>query len=755
MKLDWFRRHTAVSAALLFAFLTLLFMSRILWPPAGQAIGGLDVRGLFYPWLTFARDALWNGRLPLWDSSQFAGYPFLSNPQVALFYPPTWLAILLPVGAGISFYVALHIWLAGFGMYLFARDQSGSRLGALLAGLTFAFSGFMTARIFAGHIGLLAVHSWLPWLLWLTAWSVRNGRVWTGIIAGLPFGMAILAGHTTSLLYVGLIWLAFILYLAVQTWQWWLVARQVILAGVVGLALSGIQTVPLVQFSLESSRASAPSLEFASAYSFPPAHLITLLIPDYFGEPTRAGYWSVPNFEELTYYAGVLALLGLVLALRKPSRRIWFYVIVGVVGLLLAFGSYGFLFPLAYEFLPPFRLTRAPGRAAFLFTFAAAALLAEAVAIWERKPAREELGRFLRWLVGGTAVAIIAALAATGAVFAAQHPSDTSGRLWHQLGGWGWALILVLIGGGLLWRYFTSDASPKSSCRWTGAALVALLLADLWLFGFKLVRLESMAVAPMWPDAKTIIGQTEARVLPWGVSIFEQNGAGQVGLDSIFGYNALEVGANVAFTESIPDPRSTAYDILGAGYVVAGGPLEGYGDEERPLTLLDHTNNVWVYQRGRVLPIARLAGQVEVIPDDAQAIARVHQPDFDPAATVILAEQPACDLPDTATTGTAQIVEKRDGYWRIVTDSPEPVLLVLSETDYPGWRAMVGGEEAEIMRAYTAVRTICVPAGQQTIEFTYKPTIYAFGGLFSILALLLLALAVVKLRQQRIGVRNG
>ncbi len=744
MKIDWFKRHSTFSLVLFFALVTLLFLSRVLWPPAGQAIGGLDVRGLFYPWLTFARETARSGRLPLWDSSQFAGYPFLSNPQVALFYPPTWLAILLPVGTGISFFVALHIWLAGWGMFLFTRDESGSQFGALLAGLTFAFSGFMTARIFAGHLGLLAVHSWLPWVLWGTAWSVRNGRVWAGIIAGVPFGLAILAGHTTSLLYVGLIWLAFALFLMVQTKQWQLAARQVILAGVVGLALSGIQTAPLAQFSLESSRAAAPSLEFASAYSFPLAHFITLLIPDYFGEPTRAGYWSVPNFEELTYYAGVLALLGLALALRKPSRLTWFYLIVGAAGLLLALGSYGFLFPLAYQLLPPFRLTRAPGRAAFLFTFAAAALLAEAVAVWERLGVthRAELGRLLRWTVGGTAVSLLAALAATGAVFAAQHPSDTSGRLWHQLGGWGLALVLILTGGGLLWRYFTHG----SSRRGTGAALVSLLLADLWLFGFKLARLESMAVHPMWPEAKAIIGGTEARALPWGVSIFEQNGAGQVGLDSVFGYNALEVGANVAFTESIPDPRSTAYDILGAGYVVANGPQENYLDGERPLTLINHSDNVWVYQRGRVLPIARLVSQVEIIASDAQAIARVHQPDFDPATTVILAQPPACELPAAPAIGTAQIVAKRDGYWRIATNSPEPALLVLSETDYPGWRAAVGGEPVAIMTAYTAVRAICIPAGPQIIEFTYAPTVYQIGGILTGLALLLLGLAAVKLK---------
>lgn len=733
------RHNQAAMLALCLAGVVLLFLSRILLPPAGQLIGGYDTRSLFYPWFTFARQALQQGDLPLWDASHFAGYPFLSNPQVALFYPPTWLALLLPPALGLSWYVALHLWLSGLGMLLFVRHQGGSWSGAALAALAFTFSGYTAARLWAGHVGLLATNSWLPWLLLATTWSVRRGDGRSAIIAGVPLGLALLAGHTTSLLYLGLVWLLFACYLVLSRQRWQLVGRQLLLATLVGVGLSAIQLLPLVQFSRVASRTAESTLAFATAYSLPPAHLITLLIPDYFGEPSRAGYWSVPTFEELTYYVGVLPLLGLLLALRRPTRLTWFYLGLIIIGLLLALGSYGFLYPLAYTLVPPFRLARAPGRAAFLFVFAASALLGETVSAWERRPveARTAVARWLsHWALPAAAVTLLTALAATGAVFSAQHPTETSGRLWLQVGGWGWALLLLLVGGGLLWRYLRQPGAI------TGLALALLLLVDLWLFGFKLVRLEPAAVHPLWRDAKAIIGATDERVLPWGIPIFEQNGAGPVGLRTVFGYNALEVGTNTAFTGSIPDPRATTYDILGVGYVLATGPLAQYGDGERPLTLVDHSETVWVYRRARVLPLARLVYQVEVIDDPQQAIAHIHQPDFDPTATAVLATPPPCALAQPAVPGTAVIRESGDGYWRVQTDSPTPALLLLAETAYPGWRVTIDGQPATWLTAYTTLRAVCVPAGTHTVEWTFAPTVYLWGGLITLLALLVVATAV-------------
>ena len=488
-------------------------------------------------------------------------------------------------------------------MFLFVRAMAGSHFAATLAGFALAFSGFVSVRVWAGHIGLVATDAWLPWLLLAFLWSVRRRSAWAGIIAGVPFGLAILAGHTTSLLYVGIIWAAFALYLGLTTQAWRSVLRQFLLAVFIGLLLSAIQLLPLLQFTTVSARAGAASLEFSTAFSFPPAHLITFLVPEFFGEPLRAGYWSVPNFEELTYYIGLLPWLGLILALRKPNRAVIFYVLLLAVGLLLAFGSYGFLYGMLYNLLPPFRLARAPARALFMVVFAGIGLLATAVTIWENEPDKQALNQLMRWVLALGFVTGITVLAVTGFLFMSQHPSDTSGRLWQQIGGWATAVILFLVSGLLLWAYLlTSDARRKF---WLGAGIFFVLLVDLWTFGFKFVRLESMQPDQLWFDTVDIIGTPPERVLPWGISIFSQNGAGQVGLNSVFGYNALEIGTNVGLTASVPDPRSTAYDILGAKYVLATVPLQQYEDGERPLTLIGQQNNTWVYERARTLPLAR------------------------------------------------------------------------------------------------------------------------------------------------------
>jgi len=729
------QRPFATFAILLF-LLTLLFMETALFPSAGWVVGSHDTHGLFVPWLEFAREAVWNGRLPLWDASLFSGYPFLSNPQVALFYPPTWLAIILPVNLGISWYLVLHIWLAGMGMYLFVRSLGGERVGATLSGLAFAFSGYMAARIYAGHIGLLATNSWLPWLLLATVWSVRRKTWWSAVLMGVPFALSILAGHTTSLIYVGLMWGLFALYLILaERERGPLVLRQLAIAGLVGLGLSAVQLLPLLQFIMSASRTAEATYEFATAYSFPPAHLITFLVPEFFGEPTRAGTWSVPNFEELTYYVGILPLLALLVALKRPSRQVYFWLGIMVLGLLLALGSYGFFYKLVYDLIPIFRLTRAPARAAYLVVFAASVVLG--LALNRSDNDTEKVTNALRWLVPLTAVFLLAALAATGAVFAAQHPTDTSGRLWHQVGGWALALLLVLVTGAGLWQWVKTGKTA-----WA-VLLGLMLLTDLWLFGFKLVRLEETAVSPIWLDAQNAIGDNMTRVLPWGVSIFDQNGAAQVGLRSVFGYNALEVGANIDFVSSVADPRSSAYDVMGASFVVAPAPQERFTEGEQGLQLVAQTANAWVYRRPNALPLVRLVNRAEIIPDSQRAIARIHEPYFDAATTAILAEEPDCVFEETGTPDFAAVQTMADGFWRIQTRTETPALLILSETAYPGWQVTIDGQPAQSLTAYTAVRAVCVPVGEHTVEWTFKPTVYWLGGLVSLLSLVLVGTAVL------------
>ncbi len=730
---------------LLLLTLLTLYLWRGLLPPGGWVLGeGYDMRGAYLLWHSQLKTAVLSGQLPLWDPAQFSGYPFLANPQIGLFYPPAWLMVLLPVQIGVSFYALFHFWVAGYGLFRLVRHLGGDWVGSAVAALAFTFSAFFTTRMWEGHLVPIATHAWVPWLLLATSWSLQKKTWPSAVLASLPFALAILAGHTTTLIYVGLAWGAFLLYqLALIPRDWWLVVRQAAVIGGMGFLLAAVQILPLAEFTTASSRVVEESYEFATRFSLPPAHLITIFLPEYFGEPTRAGYWSVPTFVELSIYTGILPLLGLVLALRRPTKLAWFYIALLTFGLLLALGNYGFLYQLIYDLFPPFRLGRAPGRAAFLFTLAIAGLLGEAITIWRRIPLEErraQLAPLLRWSLSVGAVIGVAGLAATGAVFMSVHPTETSGRLWHQLGGWAWAVAMWTIGGGLLWGYLTAAPSATRR-RWgTAAGLLLLIVADLWLFGQKLVVQTPTHPEPFWVAMADTIGETEARVLPWGVPVHWQNGAGQVGLRSVFGYNSLVLGDYEAFTNSVPDPRATQYDILGAEYVVATVPLDQFTEGEAGLTLLADTGQGLVYQRPNALPIARLVYEAEIIPEVDAAIFRVHQPDFSPAQTAVLPAPPACQLGGMGS-GTAEILAHTATSWRIRTESDTAALLVLSESAYPGWQVWVDGQAAEWQTAYGVIRAVCVPAGEHEITWEFSPRIFLWGGLFSLLGLIVLWVA--------------
>jgi hypothetical protein len=749
----WAREWGQTTAV--FTLLALLFFNRALFPPAGQVLGGYDMRGYYLPLYETVRAALRQGTLPFWDPYRFNGNAFMADPQQSAFYPPTWLTFVLPANVGVSWFMAVHVVLAGVGMAAFVRIMGGRRLPALLAGVAFAFSGLLAGRLWAGHSAVYAIDSWAPWLLLALAWSVRRARWQAAVVAGLPMGLCILAGHLPSFLYLGLLWGAFTAYLwLTMPGQRMLVVRQTGLMLIVGLALAAVQLLPFAQFSAATSRVATADFEFATDYSLPPAHLITLLVPEFFGEPTRVGYWSVPTFEELAYYAGILALLGLLLALRRPTSLSWFYILLMVAGLWLALGRYGVLYRFAFDWLPPFRLVRAPGRAAFLFLVAATALLGHTLSHWQTLPLaqrRASLAPTWRWVLATAGVALFAALAAAGAQFMAVHPTETSGRLWHQVGGYSITLLLVSVGGALLWAYLTAPDARRR--RVWGGALLLLAVADMWLFAFKMVRLETTVPDAIWLDIKAVVGDAVVgdevvKVLPWGVSEFSQTFPLTTQVYSMFGYASLQPENVIALASSVPDPRSTAYDVLGAALVAAPVPLDQYTEGERPLTLLEQRGDTWIYRRGRVLPVARLVNQVEIIPDPQAATVRIHQPDFDPAAVAILEAQPACDLQPSGPLGTAEIVDAAPGYWRIRTRGAAPALLVLSETAYPGWQVEINGVRAEWQTAYTAVRAVCIPAGESEVVWRFVPTIFLWGGSISLLALLLSAWAALQLTRR-------
>ncbi len=742
----WLTEHPQVAWIGLLGVLALLLMGGDLIPPEGQVVGAQDMRGEYMMYYKLQHEGLGAGQLTLWDSDTFSGISHVANSQTWQFYPfaQPFLWLMKPNVAA-SWLWAMNMWICGIGMLLFTRRMGASWLGAGLAAITWAFSGFVIARMMEGHITIPATIGYTPWLMWSSLWAIEKKSIPAGLLAGVPLGLAFLAGHVTSLLFIALMWGAFLVYLLVRGEPFWIVVQQAALASVVGLLLGAVLLIPVFEFTQLSTRSVGADYDFASRFSFPPAHLITLLIPDFFGEPVQTGYWSVPNFVELTYYAGVLPLLMLPLALRRPSTQTWFWLIFAVFGLLMALGTYGFLHRLLWDIFPPYRLNRGPGRAMILYTLAASALLADtvtrlqAMSIEER---RDLLNTVLRVTLIVIGVGAVAALAATGAVFASVHPTDTSGRLWHQLGGWGKAATLLLGGGGLLWMLLGSDDRRRQ--MWAGAGLVLLVTADLWLLGARLIEPGYIIYDPAWPQADAMIGDDlDGRVIPWGLSEFSQDFAIEYDLPSVFGYRSLKLYQYEAFTAAVPDPRARTFDILSAEYVISYDPRDDLLGDGR-LELVGNDERAWVYRRTTALPLVRVVHDYEVIPDPGEAVARLLAADFDPARIVILSQEPACEV-TPAEDSTAAIVTHDPEHWEIATSSDAPGLLVVSESAYPGWQAAVDGEPVEALTAYTVVRASCLPAGDHLVTWEFKPGSVRVGAALSALGLVIVAISFWRL----------
>jgi uncharacterized membrane protein YfhO len=81
----------------------------------------------------------------------------------------------------------------------------------------------------------------------------------------------------------------------------------------------------------------------------------------------------------------------------------------------------------------------------------------------------------------------------------------------------------------------------------------------------------------------------------------------------------------------------------------------------------------------------------------------------------------------------------------------QPGYLVLTDTYYPGWRATVDGQPAEILEANHAFRAVQLDRGEHTVTFEYEPLSFRLGAWLTLLALVVLVvIPIISGRYRRI-----
>lgn len=707
----------------LLAALALLFHWRLIAPnPADRAtFPSGDFVHQFYGFTLFKAQEWWAGRLPLWNPYAYGGHPFLADPQSAIFYPlsliTVWLALLTTGGnfpfIALEWEVIAHIFLASAFTYAYARHLTGHRVAGFISGLTFAYSGYLTGYP-PLQLAILETDIWLPLILLLLHKALTEApALMPG--AGLALGIAILAGHPQSAMYVtyiALLYFAFLAWPQRRAWRKLLVLLAVFTLTALGLA--AVQWLPTLEYMRLSIRASA-SYEWI-AHGFNLRDVMQIFIPG------QISLWS-------PLYVGILPLALVVIAVTlRPVREVIFWAAVALVALLLSTGRHTFVYPLFYLFAPGFQLFQSQERAAFIVSFALAVLAGYGAAtlFCEREAWAERLLAQIRWGSGPGALAALAALFGLVLAWAnAGRKSDVP-----LAGLLDAATLLVLF---LAATYVLLSLRPSLTDRAWAFFAVSLLVMDLFTVNAD-TNLVTTPLAELGPPGP-LVAQVQADpgiFRTYNEALHPSYGI-LTGIEDTWGISPIRLQRYEDFTRRVPLPRR--WELLNVKYVFTWHsaithttPVGQQGEIGSAMYLqqLDQPGaRAWIVYR------------TETIPDDSAALARLSDPALDVRQVAIVAEP--VSLGGAGQEGSSHWVEitgQHAGWLALDMETERDGLLVISEQAYPGWRAWLDGHEVPLVRADVILQALVVPAGRHRVEIRFDPLSVKIGLAMTLLTVL-------------------
>ncbi len=704
-----------------------------------------DIDLFVLPGAVRMRQFLEQGELPSWDSGQLCGYPLAGNVPYPYSSPLTWPTLLVDPITGFDVMLWVHTALAAFLAWRTARLFGAGSAAAAVAGVGFALSAWMVTR---WHLPQIAyTTTWWPGVLGAAAW-MRAGRLRRGVLEGSAcLALAMVSGFPQVALAEGAGLLLFTLFDR-------RLRRLPVLAAVGGVgvlaallaapvfALGGAAYAPSLR-ATESARAST------AAQGLPPAALVGLLLPEFFGRPSDFAspdppaprmedhlpqrlFWSddvQDNVVENAVYPGLAVVVLALLALRVggDARRL---VCLGFVAVGVSTA-----WPYLADSMPGLAALGAGNIKRLLVLWAGTAPLAAALALQAVLDGRVRAPTLTAVVLVAVTLAVPFGVTWLDAPGAVEFASRLESQAVHQV------LMLLLLLGGLMLLPSGGDLARPAVETWK-AWLPALVLAvDL---GGNALAFNPFPVQPSeaFATRRTLesLQAREGRVAVLGGSnLLPPTAATTFGIRSVHGVAPMVGTRVVELLECVQagladrrDPRivrpfSSAaaldhpvLDLLGVDTVVHADPalLEAPGAR---VIFADEREGLAVMARAGAGPRAFVSGGAQVVPDAAARRAWLSSPPVEIHASVLLEVAPTgLDLSAVGAFDAVEVVASPNRF-EMQTDSAFDGILVLTEAHDAGWRVTVDGESASVLVADHALLGVPLPSGRHRVVLSYTP----------------------------------
>jgi len=776
----------------IFLLLTVVFCSKLI--STSQMLAGSDyvLQGQYFS--AAAEDSLKQGQLPFWLPNIKSGMPNISSINTAFFYPTIILSYLLRIPPHLIFNYdfLLHVFLAGFFMFLFARAIGTSVYGGIFAGVVFMFSGSFFSLANAGHVNHVESTALIPLIFYCFEKGYRKKSLFYFLASGAVLGLQNLSTGFQIMLYTAICLGLYFLYKIIIDLESGTDRKAVVkttslfISGLImTLIFSAILFVPAFIYRQDSIREAA-TYEFFTSWSYHPSELISYLLPQFFGMngPVEYGmstippaylYWGHNPFSLTSDYIGILPLVIFVLTLFfiRQDSRITVFSGMGFMSLILSFGGYTPLYKLLYHvpFLSGFR---APGRWLTFFAFMASILAGIGFDLLGKgqeakkehmdkkkrisqpkisgQPAWHKKFRYgmlvltalflLCWIIVSTdRTEIVNALSGADLLKGRFQSQDLSMRinLIYDLIVQDFLRLAIFTGlcAGLV--FFSLGKNVKTLTLLAGC--LAIFLPDIWISDARFLPLgppdqygqnNREVISFLKQDPELF------RVYPLG-SLGSENWYTVHGLYSAGGYHGLPLKRYSEVFEKVKNNQLALLSMLNVKYFISA---EAINLDPGTFSLV-FDKRLKIYMNRYYLPRAWLVGDAVSAKSTEEVFRMIDQPGFNPTRQAVLEDPLPAELDKKAgfTGKEAKITHYTNNRIELEVESPSRSLLVLSEMFYREWKAEVDNRPVRIYPANGILRSVFLEPGKHHVVFYYDPKYFTIGTLVTAFGLVLLILA--------------